>query len=168
MDFWLGLLLGVVVVLLVGALLSRRATRGTDPTQLTFDPAVMTQAKNLALNDQKIAAIQLLRDSTPGLSLAAAKALVDKLGRRQPSAPFAGEPIPPTAVAAPPAAPPGPADWYPAAAADVAPSTSRLPLEVELEARSLKSQGKAINAIKLVREHTDLSLLEAKNLVDGL
>ncbi len=36
------------------------------------------------------------------------------------------------------------------------------------EVRRLKASGKAINAIKLYREHTNLGLKEAKDAVDGM
>jgi ribosomal protein L7/L12 len=36
------------------------------------------------------------------------------------------------------------------------------------DARRLKRQGRAIEAIKLVRQHTGLGLREAKDVVDGL
>ena len=36
------------------------------------------------------------------------------------------------------------------------------------EVRRLKASGKAINAIKLYREHTNLGLKEAKDIVDGM
>jgi len=43
-----------------------------------------------------------------------------------------------------------------------------LPEELNQQVRSLIAQNKQIQAIKLVREHTNLGLKEAKDIVDSL
>ncbi|SDP50387.1 Ribosomal protein L7/L12 C-terminal domain-containing protein [Nakamurella panacisegetis] len=146
----------VVVVLVVVLLLTfvgRRAQGGVDPTQLLFEPELINRVRALAQTNQKVAAIRMLRAGTPGLGLASAKVMVDRM---------AAGPVPP-----PPA---GPDLTKPVAlsADEMLPSASWVPLEVELQARSLKSSGQAIAAIKLVREHTSWGLREAKDYVDGL
>ena len=150
----------VVVVLVVVLLLTfvgRRARGGVDPTQLLFEPDLINRVRALAQTNQKIAAIKLLRDGTPGLGLASAKVMVDRM-----------------AASTPPATP-GQASMNltkdeggPVSGTEMMPSASSVPLEVELQARSLKSAGQPIQAIKLVREHTSWGLREAKNYVDGL
>ena len=138
----MGIVIGVAAVLVVLLLVGRRAvSAGADPTQLTFDPSVMEQVKGLALSNQKLPAIRLLREANPTLSMVAAKAIVDRMAGAATHAP-------------------GPADH--------APSLGQLDLEVELEARNLKAQGQVISAIKLVREHTGWALKESKDYVDGL
>jgi hypothetical protein len=113
---------------------------GEDPTRLTFDPELMHRVKELAVRNQRIPAIVLLRSAHPTLGLAAAKAIVDRLATSRPT--------------------PQPAE--------TAPSRSPVPLEIELEARALKSDGNQRDAVELVQESTGWTPGEAKDFVDRL
>ncbi|AZI59261.1 hypothetical protein EH165_15065 [Nakamurella antarctica] len=149
METWVWVVIGVVVVFLVlGALGRSQGATRLDPTHMTFDPDLMARVRELSVN-QKIAAIRLLRDGAPGLGLADAKNMVERLARSSP---------PPTSP------PPDLLQGY----AAQSPSESAVRLEVELEARSLVAAGKKIHAIKVVREETGWSLLDAKEYVDTL
>ncbi len=153
MDVWVWIVVVVVVVVvLVAMILARRVVGGVDPTQLLLDSDLVGRVRALAQADQKIAAIKLLRQGTPGLGLAAAKQMVDKMA----AAPPPGRPRVDLGVPGPETPP------------DQVPSPSTVPLEVELQARALKSDGQAIQAIKLVRRHTRCDLSTAKAYVDGL
>ena len=79
MSTWSWIFVGIVVVLLLVLLGTRRARSGVDPTQLLFDPELVTGVRSLAQQNQKIAAIKMLREGTPGLSLASAKVMVDRM-----------------------------------------------------------------------------------------
>lgn len=162
MEVWLGILIGVALTVALIAMLGRRATRGADPTQLTFDSSVMGEVQQLAVSGRKIDAIKLLRDSNPTLSLAAAKAIVDKMAAPKPGTTVAGTAPPASSIPAVDAAMPI------AAFDDSVPSVDTLALEVELQVRNLKAQGQTIPAIKLIREHTGWGLKEAKDYVDRL
>lgn len=150
MSTWFWIFLAIVLVLLVGVLLSRRATAGVDPTQLLLDPDLVARVRVLAGNDQRIAAITMLRDGTPGLSLASAKVMVDRMAtpRTGPTAPSPGDPGT-TPVPGEPAAAPA------------------VPPEIELAARSLKGAGRTTAAVKLVRGHLP-DLRSAKAYVERL
>lgn len=141
MSTWSWFFLGIVVVLLLAMLLTRRANAGVDPTQLLLDPELVTQVRALAVQNQKIAAIKMLREGTPGLGLASAKVMVDRMAAPR-SANRHGD------------------------AVDGA-SGAAVPAEVQGQARTLRDQGDAIAAIKLVREYVP-GLQEAKRYVDGL
>lgn len=167
MDILFGILAVVVAIGVVVFVLGRRAvTTGVDPTQLTFDPGVMSDVTSLALAGKKIQAIALLRESAPGLSLAAAKAMVDRMelsaNRPRPTGQHPQAPADPVAPAAEPT--PEALGW----SFETAPSTSAVPFEVELEARNLKAQGQGIAAAELVREQTSMSIEEATDYVDGI
>ena len=148
MDAWVWIVVVVLVVVLLFMIFARRAVGGVDPTQLLLEPDLVGRVRALAQSNQKIAAIKLLREGTPGLGLAAAKQMVDKMA----------VPRPPTPVV----------DVTKPASADEMPSPSTVPLDLELQVRSLKSDGQAIQAIKLVREYTKWDLRSAKEYVDGL
>jgi ribosomal protein L7/L12 len=145
-EIWLAIIVVAVVVLAALFLLARSAARpGADPTQLTFDPTMMEEVRALTVSGQKVQAIKMLREQTPGLALVTAKLIVDRMeasANRPRAAGVAGD--------------------------DSMPSASVVPFEVELEARNLKSQGQPITAIKLVRQRTGLDLKAAKDYVDGL
>ena len=142
---WVWIVFAVLVVVLLLLALGRRAAGGVDPTQLLLDPELVGRVRVLAKAGQTIPAIKMLRQGTPGLGLAAAKQMVDKMAASSTVS--------------------SPADQ---SAANAAPSASVVPLEIELEARSLKSDGNPVKAIKLVREHTGFDLAAAKDYVDGL
>ena len=80
----------VLVIVLLLTIFARRAAGGIDPTQLLLEPDLVGRVRALAQTDQKIAAIKLLREGTPGLGLAAAKQMVDKMAA-SPKAPPAGD-----------------------------------------------------------------------------
>ena len=143
----------VVVVVLLFLIFARRVAGGVDPTQLLLEPDLVGRVRALAQADQKIAAIKLLREGTPGLGLAAAKQMVDKMAASPQVGCTRDRP--------------GQARRH-GVRPDDAPSASTVPLEIELQARSLKSEGQAIQAIKLVRESTQWDLRSAKAYVDGL
>jgi ribosomal protein L7/L12 len=150
----------VIVVLLVLGLLmgiARRAAGGVDPTQLLLDPELVGRVRALAQSEHQLQAIKMLREGTPGLGLAAAKQMVDRMG---------APPLTVTSEQSSPVAPdltrPGDMD------AEMMPSVSTVPLEVELQVRSMKAAGEQISAIELVREQTSWSLLDAEHYVDGL
>jgi ribosomal protein L7/L12 len=151
-DAWVWIIVVVVVVVLLFLIFARRVAGGVDPTQLLLEPELVGRVRALAQDDQKIAAIKLLRKGTPGLGLDAAKQMVDKMAASPKSAAPAINLAEPVGTVAP----------------DDAPSASTVPLEIELQARSLKSEGQAIQAIKLVRESTQWDLRSAKAYVDGL
>lgn len=134
MSPWYWIFLGIVVVLLLAMLLTRRANSGVDPTQLLLDPELVSKVRLLAQQNQRIAAIQMLREGTPGLGLRSAKVMVDRM-----------------------ATPRGAAVGR----------ESTVPAEVESEARSMKTMGNTIGAIRLVRNHLP-GLREAKEYVDRL
>lgn len=164
------ILLAVIVLLLViiGLLLARR--RRHDPTDLLGSAmaareaehargartgssgaapadadALVQQVRMLMNQRKKILAVKLWRDAT-GVSLADAVKAVELIAAGgTPSLPKAGA--------------------LPTAGQPVSPV---LGPELTANARALKHQGRAIEAIKLVRQHTGLGLREAKNVVDAL
>jgi ribosomal protein L7/L12 len=71
--------------LLLATLLTRRANAGVDPTQLLLDPELVAKVRAMAQQNQKLLAIKTLREGTPGLGLASAKVMVEKMAR--PSSP---------------------------------------------------------------------------------
>lgn len=146
----------VVVVLAIVVLLmvfGRRAVGGVDPTTLTFDPSLIGQVRSLAISNQRLAAIKLLRDHTPGLGLAAAKVMVDRM----------------VISSRPPNSPTPSLDLSKQSSAQLESSgQAMVPADVEMQARSLVSAGQKIQAIKLIRENTAWGLREAKLYVDNL
>ena len=79
MQTWVWIVVIVLVVVVLFVIMARRAVGGVDPTQLLLEPDLVSRVRTLAQADQKVAAIKLLRDGTPGLGLAAAKQMVDKM-----------------------------------------------------------------------------------------
>ena len=157
MTLFAWILAVVLALALVLMLVGKRAVGGVDPTTLSFEPELIDQVRALAATDQRIAAIKLLRKHTPGLGLAAAKLMVDRM------APAAR---PSSEISAPePSQQPFIENQ---SQSDLVPSASTMPLEVEMHARSLVSAGQKLQAIKLVRERTGCGLREAKIYVDGL
>ena len=93
MEALIWIVVAIVVIVVLLRLLARRAVLGrVDPTELLLDPELVDRVRALAQADQKVAAIKLLRDGTPGLGLAPAKQMVDRMA----------------ASPRPPAIPPGP------------------------------------------------------------
>lgn len=143
MTLFVWILAAVLALGVILMLVGKRAVGGVDPTTVSFEPDLINQVRALAATDQPIAAIKLLRQHTPGLGLAAAKLMVDRMAAAARSS-------------------------SEDSLNGLAPSASRLPLEVEMHARSLIAAGQKIQAIKLVRERTGCGLREAKMYVDGL
>ncbi|MTD15860.1 hypothetical protein GIS00_18145 [Nakamurella sp. YIM 132087] len=181
MDVLAWVVVAVLVVLVALVVTARRMVRkpGIDPTDLLLDPALMARVKELAISDRKIQAIKELRDGVPGLGLATAKTMVDRMAA-------GARPVPPPAPAAPtvdptpvetvdpvPSVPPVPGPvpaqgTSPDGGLDAAPSSSPVPLEVELEVRTLRSAGNTAAAIKLVRERTGMDQIDATYYVNSL
>ncbi|MEU7820568.1 ribosomal protein L7/L12 [Catellatospora sp. NPDC049133] len=106
---------------------------------------LVQQVRMLMNQRQKIPAVKLWRDAT-GVSLADAVKAVELIAAGgTPALPKSG---------------------LPTAAGQ--PADPLLGPELMTDARRLKRQGRAIEAIKLVRQHTGLGLREAKDVVDGL
>lgn len=97
MSTWTWIFVAIVVVLLVAMLLARRTSGGVDPTQLLLDPELVTKVRELAQRNQKVAAIKMLREGTPGLGLASAKVMVDRMAPPRSGTPAAvpGTDVPP-------------------------------------------------------------------------
>lgn len=142
METWIWIAVAVMAVVLLLRFAGRRAVRGrVDPTDLLLEPALVDEVRALAQADQKTAAIALLRKRTPGLGVGPAKVIVDRMAVPKQAPPTAGP-----------------------AAADAGP----VPLEVELDVRTLKSGGDLTAAIELVREHTGWDRSTATSYVEGL
>jgi hypothetical protein len=213
-GWWWALIVGVALVVAL-VLIGRRAL-GTDPTQLLLDPAVVAAAKEQAQSGHRADAVRTLRTGTPGLSLSAAVAMVDRMaaGPAQRPGSAAGSAVTPQAGPhagpnAPTQATPhvGPGSTTPAAAPvasapgahgsdgpahpvdgpttgpdrraapvpqsadadpDHRPSASAVPLEIELEARALKSAGRIDAAADTVSGSTGWGLSDARAYVDDL
>lgn len=157
-NFLVWTVVAVLAVILLATVFARRAVGGVDPTTLTFDPDLIGRVRALALAGKPIPAIKLLREQTPGLGLAAAKTMVDRMVK---SGLADRRPVTSSSTTVP--AKPGSV-----MAADLAPSSSSVPLEVELQARSLIAAGQKLQAIKLVRASTSWDLRQAKDYVDTL
>ena len=96
MQDWIWIVVAVVVAMVAIVALLRRVVRRAvlgrvDPTDLLLEPELVDRVRALAQADEKVAAIKLLRDGTPGLGLASAKLMVERMA----------------ASARPPADPPG-------------------------------------------------------------
>lgn len=165
MDILIGILVAFVAVVVIVVVVARKVvTKGVDPTQLTFDPSVMTDVHALARAGKKVQAVALLRQATPDLSLVAATAMVEKMATREPRRPDTADPAPSPATDLPDVSPTVP----PAAWADDAPSASVVPFEVELEVRNLKAQGRDGEAADLLRTDAGFDAEEAQKFVRGL
>ncbi|MEU8001704.1 ribosomal protein L7/L12 [Catellatospora sp. NPDC049111] len=124
---------------------ARAARTGSADAVPTEAEALVQQVRMLMNQRKKIVAVKLWRDAT-GVSLADAVKAVEQIATGgTPSLPKAG--VLPTVGL---------------------PTGSMLGPELMTNARDLKRQGRAIEAIKLVRQHTGLGLREAKDVVDGL
>ncbi len=144
--FWVVVIVAAALIALV--IVTRTAARSrVDPTQVSIDPAVALQVRQLYAQGDKVQAIKVLRGAT-GLGLADAVRIADKLA----------------AVGRPTSGGPS----------SSAASGSRLdqlgPIgAAELEQiRSLLADNRKIDAIKLVRELTGMSLQQAKHYVESL
>lgn len=97
MSTWTWIFVVIIVVLLVATLLARRTNAGVDPTQLLLDPELVARVRVLAQQNQKVAAIRMLREGTPGLGLGSAKVMVDRMAPSRSGTPAAvpGTDVPP-------------------------------------------------------------------------
>lgn len=84
MSTWSWIFVGIVVVLLLAMLFARRANAGVDPTQLLLDPELVAKVRAMAQQNQKLLAIKTLREGTPGLGLASAKVMVERMAPPRP------------------------------------------------------------------------------------
>lgn len=138
---WLWIALGVVgvIILFVGLGKTMRPTVPPTPTTIatTADPAA--DIDRLVAEGNKIQAIKMLRDSTPGLTLQEAKNRID-----------AWSPTAPATTAIP-----------------MVPPAAALAPEAVAEIDALVASGSKIEAIKLLRAHTGWGLKESKDRIDG-
>lgn len=113
------------------------------------DPMVMAAIVTLLGQNKKIQAIKQLRDAT-NLGLADAKALVEAIqtGHRPPSVVLRGEAVDVTRPTAPAVAPGG--------------------TDLADRARSLRAQGREVDAIRLVCDETGMGILDAQKFVRAL
>ena len=147
--FWVVTLFGAALVALV-IVNVRRARKRVDPTDVSLDPALVANVRELYRKGDKLAAVKALRAAT-GLGLADAVRIADKLGATAKPAPskqgsVSGE-LPP--ITAPPI-------------------TAAIGPDHNDELRSLVAAGRQIEAIKLVRTLTGMGLKDAKEYVDRL
>ncbi|WP_431712094.1 hypothetical protein [Glutamicibacter uratoxydans] len=138
---WIILALIILVVLLVlQRITTPRAEK--DPYQSSnLRPGTNHDIDQLVANGQKIAAVRKLRATDPTLSLRDAKARIDSWEPENK----------PYSVA------PG---------AQHAPDAKQLPPHVIVEIDQAIAAGETIKAVKVLREHTNLGLLEAKKRID--
>jgi ribosomal protein L7/L12 len=138
---WIVLLVVAVLIVVLVALRRPHYPEGSSSSQgaLPLPDDVRNEIDGLVASNQKIKAIKVLRTAVPGLSLKDGKDVIDAWHRT-------GE----AGLAARLAGPGEP---------DLAP-------EVLTEIDDYLAAGKAIQAIKVVREHTDWGLVDAKRWVD--
>ncbi|MGF6822013.1 ribosomal protein L7/L12 [Microbacterium sp. ZKA21] len=140
---WLWIALGVVGAIVLFSVVgkSMRPTVPPTPTAgatvIASDPAVTSEIDRLVAEGNKIQAIKLLRDSTPGLGLREAKNRID-----------AWSPHAPATSATPVAA-------------------STLPADAIAEIDALVAADRKIEAIKVLRAHTGWGLKESKDRIDA-
>ena len=80
MDVWVWIAAAILLIALLLAVLGRRAARGrVDPTDLLLEPELVEEVRALARAGDKAAAISLLRRRTPGLGLAPATLMVERM-----------------------------------------------------------------------------------------
>lgn len=127
------------------------------------DPMVVAVVVALLGQNKKVKAVKELRDSTR-LGLADAKALVEAIaaGHRPPTVVLRGDAVDVT----PHTPPPGP--YGSAESPEAAESRGPSPADLAERARSLRSQGREIEAIRLVRTETGMGLADAQRFVRAL
>lgn len=90
MDAWIWIVVVVVLLVVVFLMTARKAAVGkVNPTQLSLEPELIESVKALAQSNQQIAAIKVLRDGVPGLGLAHATNMVQRMaaqGKQPPPA----------------------------------------------------------------------------------
>ncbi len=143
--FWIVVIVAAALIALV--IVTRSAARArVDPTQVSIDPAVATQVRELYARNDKVQAIKVLRGAT-GLGLADAVRIADKLvagGRSRSS----GAPSPVSGPRPDGAGPIGPAELQ--------------------QIRSLLAEDRKTDAVTLVRELTGMGLDQAEDYVESL
>jgi ribosomal protein L7/L12 len=97
MSTWTWIFVVIIAVLVLATLMARRTNAGVDPTQLLLDPELVARVRVLAQQNQKVAAIKMLREGTPGLGLGSAKVMVDRMAppRSGTAAAVPGTDVPP-------------------------------------------------------------------------
>ncbi len=89
-DAWIWIVLVIVLLVVVFLMTARKAAIGkVNPTQLSLEPDLIEAVKALAQSNQQIAAIKMLRDGVPGLGLAHATNMVQRMavqGKQPPTA----------------------------------------------------------------------------------
>jgi hypothetical protein len=84
-DAWVWIVVAILLVVLLLGVLGRRAARGrVDPTDLLLEPALVEEVRALARSGQKAAAVALLRKRTPGLGVAPATLMVERMAATKP------------------------------------------------------------------------------------
>jgi hypothetical protein len=84
-DAWVWIVVAILLVVLLLGILGRRAARGrVDPTDLLLEPALVEEVRALARSGQKAAAVALLRKRTPGLGVAPATLMVERMAAAKP------------------------------------------------------------------------------------
>lgn len=145
---WFIVALVLVDAAVLAAWLLARKKPGTSPEAarnielIGLDDSARADIHQLLAANKKVQAIKVFRNRT-GAGLLEAKNAIESLQR--------GEPLPPSSTIVD-AAKAGPVPWD-----DLLPRLA-----------TLKSEGKAIAAIKLLRDRTGLPLRDAKNAVDLL
>jgi ribosomal protein L7/L12 len=143
-DIWLWIVIIVAAALIALLIVSNRAAKSrVDPTQVSIDPALATQLRDLEAKGKKLEAVRLLRKTT-GLGLADAVRIVDKLAA-------SGKPV-----------------TLDKTTSGTGTAMANIGPDHEAELRTLVAAGQQIQAIKMVRELTGMGLKEAKDLVDRL
>jgi ribosomal protein L7/L12 len=142
-DIWLWIVIIVAAAIVALVIVNTRAARSrVDPTQVSIDPALAAQVRDLEAKGKKLEAVRLLRQ-TSGLGLADAVRIVDKLAASGKS----GKLVKANAAG---------------------PVVANIGPDHEAELRALVAAGQQIQAIKMVRELTGMGLKDAKDLVDRL
>jgi ribosomal protein L7/L12 len=185
-ELFVGILIGACLAITAVVVLGFRALRtrrsGPDLTQVTFDPDLMVRVRALAAAGERVQAIKMLRESTPNLGLGQASLLVDRMAKSATRQQAAGEVVPRSSEITPGGAEITPEGSEIAARTtgdahrrdldprmfEDAPSSSAVDLEVELEVRALRSDGKSDDAVQLLQQHTGWDKRTAEDYISAL
>ena len=146
MDYWFW-----VVMLPVSALIALVIVRGmrmrkrVDPTDVSLDPALVANVRELYRKGDKLAAVKALRAAT-GLGMADAIRIADKLGATSKPAPSKDR----------------------RAAGDLPSINAAIGPDHQDELRAMVAAGQQVEAIKMVRTLTSMGLKDASEYVDRL
>ncbi len=144
MDIAFWVVVVVVAAFAAWLIVSRTASAArsrVDPTQLTIDPALATEVRDLYAAGDKVKAVKALREAT-GLGLADAVRIADKLG----------------ATAAP----------KKQAGSSVTTDVPNVSKADERQVRSLVETGQTLEALRLIRQLTGMDLRQAKAYIEKL